>query len=258
MNRALSQPCPRCGAPCDPDRAICDRCGATFVAEGSRLKQFGQVCFECGAQMDEPRDRCVACGRELRAECGVCGADVAPSVRVCPSCGADRHEAGIDAPATESPEATPITPGSYPLFRASFPLAIAAVFMIGALAHLYHTGRVDSAYVIVAAGLFAGLLALFLGSFARRRQEGPVMADPASRKPPKGQVEVYRTLNLGRAEHLLSLLHSEEIPAIIANRHSATLEPMSLLTGVRVMVPSEHEVEAREIMTAFSFKESEE
>ncbi len=160
--------------------------------------------------------------------------------------------------ATETPSGPMTAPGSYPLFRVSFPLVMAAVFMIGALVHLYTTGRVDKTYVIVAAGLFVSLLALFLGSFARRQREGAPLAGAVSRKPPTGQVEVYRTLNLGRAEHLLSLLQSEEIPATIANRHTATLEPMSLLTGVRVMVAAEREDEAREIMKAFSFKESDE
>lgn len=220
--------------------------------------QTGQVCFACGAQTDDSTDRCASCGAAFLAECAACGATVEPTVRMCPICGADRHAAGDGTSDEETQTIPPMAPGSYPLFRASFPLVIAAVFMVGALAHLYTTGRVDTTYVFVAAGLFVCLLALFLGSFARRRREGAVLSDPATRKPPKGQVEIYRTLNLGRAEHLLSLLQSEDIPATIANRHSATLEPMSLLTGVRVMVPAEHEVEAREIMTAFSFKESEE
>ncbi|MCL4233521.1 MAG: DUF2007 domain-containing protein [Deltaproteobacteria bacterium] len=208
--------------------------------------------------MEEPADRCGSCGAALLAECVACGAAVEPTVRMCPACGADRHEDHFRASSPEMGVPPPIAPTAYPLFRASFPLAIAGVFMLGALAYLRQEGRVDTTYVIVAAGIFVFLLLLFLGSFARRRREGTVMADPPSKSAPRGQVEIYRSLNLGRAEHLLSLLRSEDIPAIIANRHSATLEPMSLLTGVRVMVPAAHEGEAREIMAAFSFRDSEE
>jgi hypothetical protein len=68
------------------------------------------------------------------------------------------------------------------------------------------------------------------------------------------RTEVYRTRNLGRAEHLASVLNSEGIPAVVAERHTASLEPMTLLTGIRVLVPADREDEAREVMKAFSFE----
>ncbi|MCZ7582121.1 MAG: DUF2007 domain-containing protein [Deltaproteobacteria bacterium] len=64
---------------------------------------------------------------------------------------------------------------------------------------------------------------------------------------------MYRTMNLGRAEHLTEIMRSEGLDAVMTNRHGATLEPLSLMYGICVMVPEKQRGEAREIMNAFAF-----
>ena len=77
------------------------------------------------------------------------------------------------------------------------------------------------------------------------------------RKRPKGRGKfamVYRTLNLPRAEHLKSLLCSEDIPAFIYNQHATTLDPFDAFTGIRVMVARDRLKEVKEMMEAFGFE----
>lgn len=241
--------CPCCGAQIDPTTTLCAACGCVYHQQENQIIPTGMVCYSCGFQADRLTGECPACQAPYRVSCFACGGLFAPGLQLCPHCGHDHFAAR--AP-NEPPGVQPATMLSdrSPMRKFIWPGMAILVGLAGAIWLIQSSGGSGFVDILVTVGTLVTLVVLVIVVLqltaggktgkGKRRREG-------------GMIEVYRTFSRARAEHLRSLLESENIPAFMHNQYVTTINPLFPFRGIQVLVPMEQVGETKAIMTAFGF-----
>ncbi|MDP8257515.1 MAG: hypothetical protein P9M14_17350 [Candidatus Alcyoniella australis] len=234
-------PCPVCGAPVGAESAICMSCGCRFQIEFDKSKAEGMTCFECGNQSDQLDRSCPQCGREYQVECPECGFEYAPNERFCPQCQHDRladrdrelydvHSAADDR-------------------RSGFKLKLGMLLPFAIMTVVLIVSTKGEGWVAASALVVLAAVALFIVSGVGERLS--VKTRPMVRG---SMVEVYRTYNMSRSDHLVALLESEGIAAHSEGRQLSALGFSVFNNGFHVLVSRDKLTQTLELMSAFDFK----
>ncbi|MCB1154289.1 zinc ribbon domain-containing protein [bacterium] len=234
---------------------LCDRCGAMVTAEGDRLVLSGQACFACGAQFDAGPRACPECGADLGVECENCGMINDPTTRRCVSCGHDQFGGGMGHPELPPPIDARRKIVDFRLIWRRLPLLIGVIISAMALVNaLPDPGQLDGQTRKIL-NIFFGLcaVAVIYLLFAPDRSNRTEIPGRPKRFRVAGRVEIFRSLDYNKAEHLLAILEQENLDVIIHNRNLVSLEPLASSGGVKIMVSEEDWDRARDVMTAYNF-----